>query len=90
MLTIEQVDSDAKHLIELYQCFEREWDDVEPLATTKNGKFVPMPIIASLDGQLVGGLVFSRFLSPITQQQAIWINALLSNLNIGDRGSVQD
>jgi len=76
MLTIEQVDRDAKHLIELYQCFEREWDDVEPLTATKNGKFVPMPIIASLDGQLVGGLVFSRFLSPITQQQAIWINAL--------------
>jgi len=76
MLTIEQVTGDSQHIIELYQCFEREWDDVEPLAATKNGKFVPTPIIASLDGQLVGGLVFTRFLSPITQQQAIWINAL--------------
>ena len=61
MLLIQEVESGSPYLFTLYQWFESEWDDVEPLSSTKNGKEIPNPIIALQDGELVGGLVFSRF-----------------------------
>ena len=76
MVLIQTVESNSTYLTELYQWFESEWDDVEPLATTKDGKVIPNPIIALENGELIGGLVFTRFLSPITQEQAVWINAV--------------
>ncbi len=76
MLSVQWVECESPHLVELYQWFENEWDDVEPLNSTKNGKAIPNPIIALNEDQLIGGLVFSRFLSPITKEQAVWINAV--------------
>ena len=75
MVLIQTVESNSTYLAELYQWFESEWDDVEPLAITKYGKVIPNPIIALENGELIGGLVFTRFLSPITQEQAVWVNA---------------
>ncbi|WP_197713339.1 hypothetical protein [Moritella yayanosii] len=71
MFLIQEVETNSPHLIMLYQWIESEWDDVEPLAPIKNGKAIPNPIIALKDGELVGGLVFTRFLSPITKEQAV-------------------
>ncbi|NQZ93417.1 MAG: GNAT family N-acetyltransferase [Moritella sp.] len=76
MVLIQEVEINSPHLITLYQWLESEWDDVEPLAPMKNGQAIPNPIIALKDGELVGGLVFTRFLSPITEEQAVWINAV--------------
>jgi len=39
----------------LYQWFESEWDEVEPLAATKDGQVIPNPIVALKEGELVGG-----------------------------------
>ena len=76
MVLIKEVESNSPYLISLYQWFDSEWDDVEPLASEKGGKVIPNPIIALKDGELIGGLVFTRFLSPITQEQSVWINAV--------------
>lgn len=76
MIVIQSVESDSLYLTELYQWFEAEWDDVEPLASIKEGKIIPNPIVALENGKLVGGLVFTRFLSPITQELAVWINGV--------------
>jgi len=76
MVLIQSAKSDSLHLNTLYQWFHSEWDDVEPLASSKDGKIIPNPIIALNGDELVGGLVFSRFLSPITKEQAVWINAV--------------
>ncbi|MGR6838216.1 GNAT family N-acetyltransferase [Aliivibrio wodanis] len=76
MILIQSVESDSLYLTELYQWFEAEWDDVEPLASIKEGKIIPNPIVALDNGKLVGGLVFTRFLSPITQELAVWINGV--------------
>lgn len=76
MILIQSVESNSLYLTELYQWFEAEWDDVEPLASIKEGKIIPKPIVALENGKLVGGLVFTRFLSPITQELAVWINAV--------------
>ncbi|MGR6831526.1 GNAT family N-acetyltransferase [Aliivibrio wodanis] len=76
MISIQSVESNSLYLTELYQWFEAEWDDVEPLASIKEGKIIPKPIVALENGKLVGGLVFTRFLSPITQELAVWINAV--------------
>ncbi|MDD9180655.1 hypothetical protein [Aliivibrio sp. A6] len=46
MVLIQTVESNSTYLTELYQWFESEWDDVEPLSTTKDGKVIPNPIIA--------------------------------------------
>lgn len=76
MILIQSVESDSLYLTELYQWFEAEWDDVEPLASIKEGKIIPNPIVALDNGKLIGGLVFTRFLSPITQELAVWINGV--------------
>jgi len=76
MVLIQEVESNSPYLITLYQWFDSEWDDVEPLASIKDGQVIPNSIIALRDGELVGGLVFTRFLSPITKEQAVWINAV--------------
>lgn len=76
MFSIQTIESDSNYLTELYQWFESEWDDVEPLTTMKHGKVIPNAIVALIDGELVGGLVFTRFLSPISQVQAVWINSV--------------
>ena len=76
MISIQSVESNSLYLTELYQWFEAEWDDVEPLASIKEGKIIPKPIVALENGKLVGGLVFTRFLSPITQELAVGINAV--------------
>ena len=76
IIKIQSVKIDSPHLMNLYQWFESEWDDVEPLVSTKGGKVIPNPIIALNEDELVGGLVFTRFLSPISKAQAVWINAV--------------
>lgn len=76
MILIQSVERDSTYLTKLYQWFDSEWDDVEPSSSTKNGKFIPNPIVVLKDGELVGGLIFSRFISPLTQLQAVWINAV--------------
>jgi len=76
MILIQSAKSDSPHLLTLYQWLESEWDEVEPLASAKHGKVIPDPIIALSGDELIGGLVFTRFLSPITKTQAVWINAV--------------
>ena len=76
MLLIETVEIDSSYLPTLYCWFEDEWGDVDALTKTKHGKVIPKPIIVLKNGKLIGGLVFTRFLSPITQEQAVWINAV--------------
>ena len=76
MLLTQVSDSNSDFLATLYQWLQNEWGDVEPFAATKNGKSIPSPIIALEKGKLVGGLVFTRFPSPITQSQSVWVNAI--------------
>lgn len=76
MELIQVEDFSSPHLITLYKWFDREWEDVEKLSPSKHGKLIPKPIIALNNGELMGGLIFTRFLSPITQQYSIWINAV--------------
>jgi GNAT superfamily N-acetyltransferase len=76
MLVIQLAKWDSPNLSTLYKWFDNEWDDVEPLAASKDGKIIPNPIIALNGDELIGGLVFTRFLSPMTKTQAVWINAV--------------
>lgn len=76
MLSIQLAPPESPYLTELYKLLNHEWDDLEAFSETKNGKVIPSPIIALDDEQLIGGLVFTRFLSPVSQKQALWINAL--------------
>lgn len=91
MISIQQVENTDVHIETLYQWFHNEWDDVEPIVATKNGKPVPMPITALIrhqngEEELVGGLVFTRFLSPTNKQQAVWINAIVVKAEYRRRG----
>ena len=45
MILIQSVESDSLYLTELYQWFEAEWDEVEPLASIKKGKIIPIPMV---------------------------------------------
>lgn len=76
MVLIEEYDCNSPHLITLYKWFESEWNDVDEFVLSKHGKEIPPPIFALINEELVGGLVFTRFLSPITHQYPIWINAV--------------
>ncbi|MFA0085790.1 GNAT family N-acetyltransferase [Vibrio sp. 10N.261.51.F12] len=87
MLNLTQSKSDHSfHIAELYQWFNHEWQDVEPLITMKSGLIVPTPILALENECLLGGLVFTRFLSPLTNAHALWINAVFVKPEYRHRG----
>jgi len=66
----------APHLDELHKRFQSEWPDYQPLAPTDRA--VPAPVVAlTLSGVLAGGLAFAGAKAPLSDERAIWINAVL-------------
>ena len=58
--------------------FATKWGQVDLSETNHPGFLLPSPLLAIDQTQvLVGGLAFSSFAHPKSQQVALWINALL-------------
>ncbi|MCL9774464.1 GNAT family N-acetyltransferase [Vibrio methylphosphonaticus] len=75
-----------QYLALFYQWLKEEWQDIEPPSASKDGLIIPPPILALDRSTLMGGLIFTRFLSPTTHSQAIWINALFVAPNARHQG----
>jgi GNAT superfamily N-acetyltransferase len=73
---IAESDRAAPYYEELQQRFRAEWPEVQPMETT--GHAVPEPVVAlTTSDTLAGGLSFIAAKSPLNEQPAIWINAVL-------------
>jgi len=72
--TGEQV---AEHLPQLRDWYEAQWGKIDSFAGNHPEIEVPEPLLAfGADAQLQGGLVFSTFQSPHSDQVEVWINAV--------------
>ncbi len=67
----------AEHLPQLREWFLAQWGKIDPFEGNHPGIVVPDPLLAfNTDNQLQGGLVFSTFDSPKSDQVGVWINAV--------------
>jgi GNAT superfamily N-acetyltransferase len=63
----------AEYFDELHQRFKNEWPEIQP-----SGKEAPRPVVAlTSTGALAGGLAFANARAPISEESAIWVNAVL-------------
>lgn len=60
----------------LYRWFSEEWNEVDPFPEQKNGVALPAPLVALHEGVLVGGLAFTGYRKPESDEAGLWICAL--------------
>ena len=66
----------AQHYDELHQRFQKEWPEIQP--SDPIGGAVPKPVVAlTSSGALAGGLAFAEAKAPLSEERAIWVNAVL-------------
>lgn len=74
--SIAESDRAAPYYEELQQRLQTEWPEIQPMDTA--GHAVPKPVVALTTANvLAGGLSFIAAKSPLNDQPAIWINAVL-------------
>lgn len=77
MLQVVSSRTVPEHLARLREWFLAEWGEVDPFEDPGKAAFVPPPLLAISDSDLLGGLMFSSFRKPGGDGLALWINALL-------------
>lgn len=76
MFSIFSSNSKPHQLKQLHEWFVLEWGQIDPFEDTKNGFIVPSPLLA-VDGQkLLGGLAFTRYPVPGSEEIGLWVNGL--------------
>jgi len=77
MTIIKTGNQAADHLPQLRAWFVAEWGKIDSFAGNHPEIKVPEPLLAfGKDEQLQGGLVFSTFKSPNSDEIGVWINAV--------------
>lgn len=76
MISVCISNQDPDQVAEFRTWVEAEWGSVDPFEG-RNGRALPVPVLALKDGALVGGLSFTHSSIPGTQDVALWINTLL-------------
>jgi len=73
---IVKVKANSPLAYELYSLLKSEWPEFEGFKQVKFGVEIPDPIISLVNGKLVGGLSFTSYKKPMSEDVAIWINAV--------------
>lgn len=76
MFSVINSNSGPHHLKQLREWFIAEWGQVDPFEEYKDGFIVPSPLLVIDGQQLLGGLVFTRYLIPGNKKKGLWINAI--------------
>lgn len=61
---------------ELFSLFKSEWSEFEHFKLKKLDLKIPDPLVTLINGELVGGLSYTSFKKPISEDAAVWINAV--------------
>jgi GNAT superfamily N-acetyltransferase len=77
MYSIVSSDNKPRLLKRLYEWFVTEWGEVDPFENPKLGLVVPSPLLVIHGQELLGGLAFTRYAKPESEEIGLWINALL-------------
>ena len=75
-MEIVKVKTNSPLADELYALLKSEWPEFEGFKLEKSGLAIPDPIISLVNGKLVGGLSFTTYKKPMSEDVAIWINAV--------------
>jgi len=75
-VSLEVIDLDSRHAKELEQLFQTEWRSFRLADAYGENTSLPLPIVAVVDGEVAGGLAYSKFLEPNGKEEVVWVNAL--------------
>jgi len=76
VIEIRHTEFDSPLLETLYRWFSEEWNEVDRFPQQKNGVALPAPIVALRKSVLVGGLAFTGYRKPGSDDAGLWICAL--------------
>lgn len=77
MFSIVSSNSKPQHLEKLREWFLAEWKKVDPFEGNNALFIVPAPLIAIDGSNLLGGLAFTSYPMPESNNLGLWINALI-------------
>ena len=77
MHKISNSNLDPDHLALLKDWFISEWGEVDPFDSSNEGVKTPSPVLATENGELLGGLSFCWARKPHAAELGVWINAVL-------------
>jgi hypothetical protein len=79
MFSVISSSTQPQHLELLREWCLAEWGKVDSFDCSDNGIAVPVPLVAVLDQELIGGLAFTSYPVPGNTHLGVWINALIDS-----------
>ncbi|GAM65283.1 hypothetical protein JCM19232_4248 [Vibrio ishigakensis] len=71
-VSYQRITDDSPHFANLTSLFKSEWPEYEP----EGDSTLPKPIVAIVEGQVVGGIAYTKFAEPKSDREVIWVNAV--------------
>ena len=76
-MELKKLDWNSRWASDLNQLINSEWSDVGEFKQTDYGIDIPNPIGIVANGEVIGGLSFTSYQAPQSEDIAVWINAVL-------------
>ncbi len=77
MIELKNINITSDIAKQLHCLFEQEWPGFDAFVSDKHGIDIPSPIVAIKMQEVVGGISFTSYKEPNSNNIAIWVNALL-------------
>lgn len=76
--TVQQSTACTEQVEQLREIFAKEWGHIDSFDGWIDGIAIPRPLTAlGVKGELLGGLAFTAYKHPSTEDSVLWVNALL-------------
>lgn len=76
-MEIRRLDTGSKYELDLNLLLNEEWPDIGSFENEKYGISIPNPIGIIENGKVVGGLFFTSYKAPSSEEIVVWVNAVL-------------
>ncbi len=71
-VSYQRITDDSPYFAHLTSLFKSEWSEYEP----EGSSALPQPIVAIVEGEVVGGIAYTKFAEPKSDKEVVWINAV--------------
>jgi len=85
-MKITSLEPQSKIATELNVQLNKEWTEIGSFEKEMYGISIPNPIGVLIDGVIIGGLSFTNYRAPISEEIVVWVNAVLVQPSYRHRG----
>ena len=78
-MEIKKLEAGSKYASELNFLLNEEWPEIGRFENEKYGISIPNPIGLVENGEVVGGLSFTSYKAPNSEEIVVWVNAVFVN-----------